>query len=99
MAVNPDGSFFDFAVTDVALTHALLSLVSLHFDLQHPQEVMTGSLSRAYDQALYHQAEAVQDINSRLTAPGVHPDDAMVGAVALLSICAVSILDHQNSVG
>jgi hypothetical protein len=91
VAVNPEGSFFDFAVTDVALTHALLSMVSLHFDLRYPHDVGPGSLSNAYQQAIYHQVQAVSNINQRLSVSGMLPDDAMVGAVGLLALFAVSL--------
>jgi Fungal specific transcription factor domain len=82
VAVNPEGSFFDFALTDAALMHAMLSLVALHLDLNN-KDATVGRIG--YLQAIHHQAEAVRDVNRRLSTPGPHMSDGLVGAVAILA--------------
>lgn len=87
VAVNPEGRFFDFALTDAALMHAMLSLVALHLDLN----CRDSTLGRmGYFQAIHHQAEAVRDINRRLSVPGAHLSDGLIGAVAILANGEVS---------
>jgi hypothetical protein len=76
-------------VTDAALTHALLSLVALHVDLQKGQQEITGPTSKVHDQVIYHQVEAIKGVNKRLTTLAAFPTDAIIGAVALLANCAV----------
>jgi hypothetical protein len=43
-----------------------------------------------YFQAIHHQAEAVRDINRRLSVPGAHLSDGLIGAVAILANGEVS---------
>jgi hypothetical protein len=90
--VNPEGSFFDFAVTNTALLHALLSLVAVHYTLSYPQQASSSnSLHSPGYQIVHHQAEAVKYLNWRLgVGMEMHWDDALVIAVALLSNCEVS---------
>jgi hypothetical protein len=89
-AVNPEGSFFDFAKQDTALMHALLCLVANHFNLTHSQDNSIATTDSAYHQALSHQAEAVQDLNVRLGHIEAHMDDGLIAAVAILANCEVS---------
>jgi hypothetical protein len=104
-AVNPEGIFFDFAKKDTALMHALMSLVAIHYDLKHPgnDSMMVDS---AYHQAVYHQSEAVQNINFRLGSEVAYKDDGLIGAIAILANCEVSstalpllLLPHQEKNG
>jgi hypothetical protein len=91
-AVNPEGSFFDFAKKDTALMHALLALVATNFNLQYPQHNSITSTDGVYHQALLHQAEAIQDLNVRIGHIEAHMDDALVTAVAILANGEVSEL-------
>jgi hypothetical protein len=89
VAVNPEGSFFDFALTDAALMHATLSLVALHLDLNY-KAATDGVVRNSYLQAIHHQTEAVRDINRRLFVPGAHLSDGLIGTVAILANSEVS---------
>ncbi|OCL15216.1 hypothetical protein AOQ84DRAFT_413343 [Glonium stellatum] len=76
-AVNPEGSWYSFAVTDACLLHATLSLVALHYDLGHYME--------ASFEAAYHQAEAIRLVNECLSNPTAQLTDAIIGSVAILA--------------
>lgn len=76
-AVNPEGSWYSFAVTDAGLLHAMLSLVALHYDLGHHMEVSFESA--------YHQTEAIRLVNERLSDPEAQLTDALIGSVAILA--------------
>jgi hypothetical protein len=91
-AVNPEGCFFDFAKTDAALLHALLCLVSIHYHLNNGSDRAAGTLVFAYNQAVYHQTEAVRIVNQRLTVPESYYSDTFVCAVAILANCEVSLI-------
>lgn len=91
--MNPESNFFDFAVTDGALLHALLSMVGIHYRLMHPEHVETSGLGDTIQSdIIHHQTEAVKDINARLKTYGAHFNDGLVIAVSLLSNCEVSSL-------
>jgi hypothetical protein len=89
IAVNPEGSFFDFAVTDVALLHATLALVALHLG-SNGSKVSSIPLKLVLQEALYNQIEAVRDVNHRLNTPDSYLSDSLVAAVAILANCEVS---------
>lgn len=76
-AVNPEGSWYSFAVTDAGLLHAMLSLVALHYDLGHHMEI-------SFETA-YHQTEAIRLVNERLSDPEAQLTDALIGSVAILA--------------
>jgi hypothetical protein len=90
-AVNPEGSFFDFAVHDVGLLHSILSMVALHFGLSHNNKLDSSSRGPVYDQALYHQNEAIRVVNQTLGASSNKPSDALMATVALLANYEVSL--------
>lgn len=82
--MNPEGSFFDFAVHDVGLLHSILSMVALHFGLSHSTKFDTNSSGSVYDQALYHQNEAIRIVNQTLAVRD-KPSHALMATVALLA--------------
>lgn len=84
-AVNPEGSFFDFAVNDLGLLHSILSMVALHFGLSHGNKFDSDSSGPVYDQALYHQNEAIRIVNQTLGASRASPSDSLMATVALLA--------------
>jgi len=84
-AVNPEGSFFDFAVNDEGLLHSILSLVALHYDLSQNNRHDSVPYGPIYDQGLYHQNQAVRIVNRKLSESGKHPTDALIATVALLA--------------
>lgn len=90
-AVNPEGSFFDFAVNDVGLLHSILSMVALHFGLSHNNKFDASSPGPVYDQALYHQNEAIRIVNQTIGISGHKPSDALMATVALLANYEVSL--------
>lgn len=77
LAVNPEGSWYSFAVTDAGLLHATLSLVALHYDLGHHMEVSF--------ETTYQQSEAIRLVNERLSDPEAQLTDALIGSVAILT--------------
>lgn len=81
-AVNPEGSWFAFAVTDAAVLHATLSLVALHYDFSH-------HLAMSHE-VFYHKGEAIRLINESIGQANTAPTDKLVGAVAILANCEVS---------
>jgi hypothetical protein len=85
-AVNPEGSFFDFAMTDAALSNSLMALVAIHYSLALPPD----TAQVVYNQVVHHQAQAVGDVNARLNTNAAYFDDALVVSVALLVNCEVS---------
>ena len=89
-AVNPEGSFFDFAVNDVGLLHSILSMVALHFGLSHNNKLDSSTPDPVYDQALYHQNEAIRVVNQTIGASRKQPSDALMATVALLANYEVS---------
>ncbi|KAF2809470.1 uncharacterized protein BDZ99DRAFT_463264 [Mytilinidion resinicola] len=81
-AVNPEGSFFAFAISDATILNAILTMVAQHFHLSHGMDE-TAEVS-------YYRNEAIRMINQRLVAGDAPPDDALIGAVALLANCETS---------
>ncbi|KAE9989238.1 hypothetical protein Vi05172_g4282 [Venturia inaequalis] len=84
-AINPEGSFFDFAVNDVGLLHSILSMVALHFGLSHSNEFDSNPSGPVHDQAFYHQSEAIRSVNQTLGASRDSPSDSLIATVALLA--------------
>jgi hypothetical protein len=87
-AVNPEGSFFDFASSDVALFYATMSLVAINLGLNRAN---TSDPNEVFREAVYNQTEAVRDVNRRLNATDAYLSDGLVGAVAILANCEVSL--------
>lgn len=85
--MNPEGSFFDFALPDVALFYATMSLVAIHLGLTGSNISNRGEI---FNEAVYHQIEAVRDVNQRLNTADAYLSDGLIGAVAILANCEVS---------
>lgn len=90
-AINPQGSFFDFAKTDGALLHATLSLVALNLVLGGRNKTLMTA-EEGFHEAVFNQTEAVKEVNRRLNSPNSFLNDSLVGAVAILANCEVIIL-------
>jgi hypothetical protein len=84
-AVNPEGSWFEFASTDAAIMHATLSLVALNYDLSHHLAIS--------DEVFYHKGEAIRLVNRTINNAIPEPIDKLVGAVAILANCEVCLLN------
>lgn len=72
-------------MNDVGLLHSILSMVALHFGLSHGNEFGSESSGPVYDQAFYHQSEAIRVVNQTLEASWDSPSDALIATVALLA--------------
>ena len=80
-----------FALSDEATAHSLLALVALTKELDLP-----GS---APSSAAQHASGAIHVLRSRLESNPSLPEDALVGATAVLTIVEVSPLCHFRSGG
>jgi hypothetical protein len=77
LAVNPEGSWMAFAVTDAALLRATLSLVALHTDLINGREESSD--------CLFQKGEAIREINHRLGDSYQQFSDTSIATVAILT--------------
>ncbi len=59
IAVNPEGTWLSFALTDAALLHVTLALVAYHYDITHGRH---ESL-----ECLYRKGQAIRGMNLRLS--------------------------------
>lgn len=82
VAVNPEGSWLSFAITDAALLHATLSLVAYHYDITH-------SRNESLD-CLYQKGEAIRNMNQRLGDGHKQFSDTTIATVALFTNIEVS---------
>lgn len=83
-AVNPEGSWLAFAITDAALLHALLALVAYHFDLTQSRDESPDSL--------YQKGEAIGKMKERLNDSQQQTSDASIATVSLftnLAVCGI----------
>ena len=83
-AVNPEGSWLAFAITDAALLHALLSLVAYHFDLTQGRDESPDSL--------YQKGEAMRKMKERLKDNQQQINDVSIATVSLLAnaeVCGI----------
>jgi hypothetical protein len=87
-AVNPEGSWFEFASTDAAILHATLSIVALNYDLSHHLAIS--------NEVFYHKGEAIRLVNRTINNTISAPIDKLVGAVAILANCEVCLLKLKN---
>lgn len=76
-ALNPEGTWISFAVTDEAVLHSTMAIVSWHFDqlLGIPESSDT----------LQQKGEAIQIVNARLRDDKEQVNDSIIGAVAVLA--------------
>ena len=77
LAVNPEGQWIAVAISDAAILHATLSLVSLRKCQTHEEPLA--------DSYFWHRGEAMRLISRNLADPDQATSDATVGAVAVLS--------------
>jgi hypothetical protein len=77
VAVNPEGSWLSFALTDAALLHASLSLVAYHYDITHGKD---ESLD-----CLYQKGEAIRKMNSHLGDSHRQFSDTTIATVAIFT--------------
>jgi hypothetical protein len=77
VAVNPEGSWLAFAITDAALLHALLSLVAYHFDLTQGRDESPDSL--------YQKGEAMREMKEQLNDSQRQTSDVTIATVSLLA--------------
>jgi len=83
-ALNPDGTWISFAITDMAVLHSTMAIVAWHLDqlLGIPESSDT----------LQQKGDAIKLMNTRLHNPsqGEQVNDGIVGAVAVLANFEVS---------
>lgn len=91
VAVNPEGSWFSFALTDAALLHATLSLVAYHYDITHGRN---GSLD-----CLYQKGEAIKKMNQRLGNSHQQFRDTAIATVSLFANFEVYTVSTQDLYG
>src|SRR5271170_1342296 len=91
VAVNPEGSWLSFALTDAALLHATLSLVAYHYDITHGRD---ESLD-----CLYHKGEAIKKMNQRLGDSHWQFSDTTIATVSLFANIEVYTISTQGSHG
>ncbi len=89
VAVNPEGSWLSFALTDAALLHATLSLVAYHYDITHGKE---ESLD-----CLHQKGEAIKRMNHRLADSHQQFSDTTIATVALFMNIEVYTVSTQSS--
>ena len=77
LAVNPDGKYFSVAVSDPALFHASMSLVT-----QHEAATRGTPLSAQY---YAHRGAAIHIISTRIGHPVESISDVTIGTVAILA--------------
>jgi hypothetical protein len=90
VAVNPEGSWLSFALTDAALLHATLSLVAYHYDITHGRD---ESLD-----CLYQKGEAIKKMNQRLGDSHQQFTDTTVATVSLFANIEVYTISTQRFV-
>lgn len=83
MAINVEGDWLTFTLSDEATSHAQLALVALTMELE-----LNGSASFVTTK---HSSAAVRLIRQKLQRSSGLPEDSLVGAVALLAIVEVSL--------
>lgn len=88
VAVNPEGSWLSFALTDAALLHATLSLVAYHYDITHGRD---ESLD-----CLYQKGEAIRKMNQRLGDSHWQFSDTTIATVSLFANIEVYTVSTQS---
>lgn len=83
MAINVEGDWIAFTFSNKPSRHAQLALVALNTELE------AGAIVQSL--AMKHTAAAVKLIRSQLEDMNEPPDNALVGAVALLVIIEVML--------
>ena len=91
IAINAEGSWLSFALTDAALLHATLSLVAYHYDITHGRD---ESLD-----CLYQKGEAIKKMNQRLGDSHRQFSDTTIATVSLLVNIEVYTVSTQGSYG
>ena len=78
-ALNPEGTWISFAITDVAVMNSTLAVVAWHFDQR--RNISESSVT------LQLKNDAISIINNRLRDPDADTqmNDGSVGAVATLA--------------
>lgn len=85
LAINVEGEWLAFAMSDSALTHAQLGLIALTLDID-------SSNNQAY---VYHTNAALRLIRKKIEHAPSKPDDQLIGAVATLLIAEVQTSNVQ----
>jgi Fungal specific transcription factor domain len=91
VAVNPEGSWLSFALTDAALLHATLSLVAYHYDITHGKEESLDSLCQ--------KVEAIKKMNRRLSDSHQQFSDTTIATVSLFANIEVYSVSTQGLYG
>lgn len=91
IAVNPEGGYFDLAVSHTALFHATLALVALHLNLTKYSSAAQHA-GTTYEQEVFHQASAVHEIHQHLAGSITSQSDHLITAVSILANFEVRML-------
>jgi hypothetical protein len=65
-----------------------MSLVAIHLGLTG---ININNSDEIFHEAVYNQTEAIRDVNRRLSTANACLSDGLIGAVAILANCEVSL--------